>query len=185
MIAKFRKRMAAGFTLIELMIVVAIIGILAAVAIPAFVRYMRKAKTVEATEALDKVKQGSRAWYNAEHWNSAGGLDPKEFPAAGDGAQTFPTYATPHPCCATGSGKCAGGGFTDTVWANLKFGLNEPHYFMFQYEAGGATDVAYYTANAYGDLDCDDTFSTYQITGTVDTEGEVVTKGPMITSEIE
>ena len=182
MIAKFRKRMAAGFTLIELMIVVAIIGILAAVAIPAFVRYMRKAKTVEATESLDKIKQGSRAWYSAEHWNSAGGLDAKSFPGA-PGTTQHPTDLT--ACCDTGSGKCAGGGFTATTWQNLKFGLNEPHYFVYEYISGGVTDTAYYTANAYGDLDCDTTCSTYSIIGTTDNEGEVVTKGPMITSEIE
>lgn len=50
------KNVQKGFTLIELMIVVAIIGILAAVAIPAYSNYTKKAKFVEVTQATQAVK---------------------------------------------------------------------------------------------------------------------------------
>jgi type IV pilus assembly protein PilA len=55
----------AGFTLIELMIVVAIIGILAAIAIPNFMTYQAKARQSEAKIALGSIYTAATAW-NAE-----------------------------------------------------------------------------------------------------------------------
>ncbi len=55
-----------GFTLIELMIVVAIIGILAAIAIPNFLKYQAKSKQSEAKTSLGAIGTSAEAW-RAEH----------------------------------------------------------------------------------------------------------------------
>ena len=95
---------SAGFSLVELMIVVAIIAILAAIAIPSFMRFSMKAKTAEATQNLAAIRTAQES-YRAENdvylvctasptgggtdatpdtWNDNGGFDTVGFAPDGN-----------------------------------------------------------------------------------------------------
>ena len=71
---KVRRQVQKGFTLIELMIVVAIIGILAAVALPAYQDYTIRAKVSEIMLAASSAKNSI-----AEYANTNDGLPPADF----------------------------------------------------------------------------------------------------------
>jgi len=152
---RISRKNQKGFTLIELMIVVAIIGILAAVAIPAFMDYMKKGKRSEAELNLDAIKKGNKTYF-VEHASYVVGTE----------------AATPAATCCGAGGvtKCTatpaaweGTPVAPSSWDQLDFSVTDDHYFVYSYNAA-AGDA--YQAIAEGDLDCDGTTVQYILNGT-------------------
>ncbi len=141
------RRREKGFTLIELMIVVAILGILAAVAIPSFRNYQWKAKRSEAYVNLGAMANSQKA-YHAVH-DTFVGVAPAE-PGNTQGS-------TPGPASRDSAALQAA--FVEVGWAV------EGHVF-FDYDTNsqalgipGCVCTQCFTSTAYGDIDGDDSGS--------------------------
>ena len=144
MLQKLRNR--KGFTLVELMIVVAIIGILAAIAIPNFLQFRLKAKTSEAKSNLGAIRSTEVAYYAEwDTWVGNQAMTPiANRPAAQDAAK--------QPWIAT------------TRFSILGFAPEGSVFFSYNLEGiDYPLPLSGFTGNAEGDLDADASGSTYTI----------------------
>ena len=153
-----------GFTLIELMVTVAILGIIAAIALPAFSAYITRAKTSEASANLNLLFKGAASYYSSD-------LSGKGVTSSVSG-HCIIGGAGPEPGTPTRAKQTFN---TDANFQALSFSIADYVYFSYRVIAKGGTSTCkfgpntnLYTFMANGDLDGDTIMSTFQLAASTD-----------------
>ena len=131
-----------GFTLVELMIVVAIIGLLAAIAIPSFQSYQNRSKRSEAMTNLSGIARAQKGFF-------------AEF-------NTFVGTSTSFPGTGLGPTKRPWSPAAENEFGAFGFRPEGDVYFDYDVNVDDATCVGCFTATAYGEVDANGAASMVQ-----------------------
>jgi len=169
-----------GFTLLELMITVAILGILAAVAIPAFMNYMKKSKTSEAFVNLKGIYHGAVAYFGGENVNGFNNYLPANAPLTPAAVSAGEKNLINSTTVALFD--------SNPTWHLLGFAPTRDFYYSYSFFSDCPNQVCIegnrVVCSAYGDLDGDSVLSTFARSGQV-VEGLLAGSGVTTTNELE
>ena len=153
--ATTRSRVHRGFTVVELLIAVALGGVLVAISLFALAGCEKKVKNAEVEVSLNVIEQANL----------------RRFTEQGHYLEAWQASTPAQTCCAQNVGgkrQCAAVAAdwdSSPVWTTLGFKQTQPFYYQYAYS--GVTGGYSYAATATGNLDCDELTITYMLTGAV------------------
>jgi hypothetical protein len=112
-----------------------------------------------AVTNVKKIFDGARAFYEAQ----------RKFPESVDSSPKIGA------CCDQPDHTCKPDPslWKNPSWQALKFSVDGPDHYSYSFDSTGAGPDAVFAAHVFGDLDCDGTYSTFEMVGSIDSQGAV------------